>query len=80
MSTRLKRARLLAAELAAALTLLFALLFTVGFYEAGLASCAGRGSAVILSLLAFSRLSDPQNPATARPGRLSASFMSLGDA
>lgn len=56
MSSATRRARKTAAELAAALTLLFTLVSTVGFYEPSLVAYTGRGYgllAIILSVAAF---------------------------
>ena len=68
MSTGLRKVRLLAAELAAALTLLFSLLYTVGFYEATLAAYSGRGSgllAITSSVVAFALSARIRSPAVA---------------
>lgn len=56
MSTASRRARLISAELAAAVTLLFCSLYTAAFYDPGLAAYTGRVSELVpifLSVVAF---------------------------
>jgi hypothetical protein len=53
---RVGRARLILAQLLAGLTLLFAVIYILGFYDATLAASAGRGTAltaIALSVVAF---------------------------
>jgi hypothetical protein len=65
MSISRNRARLIAAELAAAVTLLFSLLYTAAFYDHSLAPYTGRVSELVpifLSIVAFAlclRISSP---------------------
>jgi len=68
MSTTSRRVRLIAAELAAAVTLLFSSLYTAAFYDPGLAPYTGRESELVpifLSIVAFALYVRIRSPAVA---------------
>jgi hypothetical protein len=68
MSNSRNRARLIAAELAAAVTLLFSLLYTAAFYDHALAPYTGRLSELVpifLSIVAFALSWRIRSPAVA---------------
>jgi hypothetical protein len=68
MSTTSRRVRLIAAELAAAVTLLFSSLYTAAFYNPGLAPYTGRESELVpifLSIVAFALCVRIRSPAVA---------------
>jgi hypothetical protein len=68
MSTTSRRARLIAAGLAAAVTLLFCSLYTAAFYDPGLAPYTGRVSELVpifLSIVAFILSLGIRSPAVA---------------
>jgi hypothetical protein len=68
MSTTSRRVRLIAAELAAAVTLLFSSLYTAAFYDPDLAPYTGRESELVpifLSIVAFALCVRIRSPAVA---------------
>jgi hypothetical protein len=68
MSTTSRRVRLIAAELAAAVTLLFSSLYTAAFYDHSLAPYTGRESELVpifLSIVAFALCVRIRSPAVA---------------